>query len=89
MGDKRNDTTTCTDSTEGDSETQPPQDERSAIAQEIRELHTTITRLANERERLPQPLFWSLFHNRLNKIRKTKELTRTLAQVLDGIEEND
>ncbi len=64
-------------------------DERSAIAQEIQDLRETVSRLTHERERLPQPLFWSLFHNRLNKIRKTKELTRTLSQLLDGVEENE
>lgn len=57
--------------------------ERSAIASEIEDLRSTITRLANERERLPQPLFWSLFHTRLSKIRKTKELNRLLAHLFN------
>lgn len=58
-----------------------PQDEaepceRSAIANELSALQETVLRLARERERLPQPLFWSLFNSRLKDIKRHKEEQR-------------
>jgi hypothetical protein len=56
--------------------------EKSSIAQEIENLQHTILRLARDRERLPQPLFWSLFNSRLRDIKKNKELDRVLRETL-------
>lgn len=56
--------------------------EKSAIAREIEDLEDTILRLARDRERLPQPLFWSLFNARLRDIKKHKELDRVLRETL-------
>jgi TATA-binding protein-associated factor Taf7 len=56
--------------------------ERSHIADEISDLKTTILKVASERERLPQPLFWSLFRSRIDSIRKEKELQRVLSEEL-------
>lgn len=56
--------------------------EKSSIAQEIEDLQHTILRLARDRERLPQPLFWSLFNSRLRDIKKNKELDRVLRETL-------
>ena len=42
--------------------------ERSRVAEEVEDLRSTILRLAKDRERLPQPLFWSLFNSRLKDI---------------------
>lgn len=58
--------------------------ERSAVAKDIESLQKTVLRLAEEREVLPQPLFWSLFHTRLESIRKHKNIERTLRECLDG-----
>lgn len=58
--------------------------ERSAVAVDIEKLQKTVLRLANEREVLPQPLFWSLFHTRLQNIRKQKYIERTLKECLLG-----
>lgn len=52
--------------------------ERSATARDIEDLKETVLRLARDRERLPQPLFWSLFNSRLKDIKKHKELERAL-----------
>jgi hypothetical protein len=60
--------------------------EPSAVAQDVRNLRETILRLARDRERLPQPLFWSLFNARLKGIKDTKELQRLLAS-LEGTTE--
>ena len=57
--------------------------ERSHLAEEISQLKSTILKVASERERLPQPLFWSLFNSRLKEIRKAKEIERVLAETLD------
>ncbi len=56
--------------------------EKSAVALDIEKLQSTVKRLATEREVLPQPLFWSLFHTRLNAIRKQKEISRVVEDAL-------
>jgi hypothetical protein len=75
---------TCDDSSEVSSEDRV---ERSHIADEIDDLRSTILRLANDRERLPQPLFWSLFNSRLKDIKRTKELSRLLKDAFNGTDE--
>jgi hypothetical protein len=56
--------------------------ERSAVAANIESLQATVKRLAEERDVLPQPLFWSLFHSRLASIKKQKELSRVVSEAL-------
>jgi hypothetical protein len=56
--------------------------QRSATAKEIADLQDRILKLAHNRERLPQPLFWSLFNSRIHEIKKNKELERLLNDVL-------
>jgi len=56
--------------------------ERSATAKEIADLQDKILKFARNRERLPQPLFWSLFNSRIRDIKKNKELERLLNDVL-------
>lgn len=68
------------ESPEADTETTST--ERSQTAKEIAALQEKILRLANERERLPQPLFWSLFNSRIAEIRKNKDIARLLNDVL-------
>ncbi len=60
----------------------------SEIAIEIERLKKIVTQLASDREMLPQPLFWSVFHSQLDEVRKKKELKRMLNKVFgDGAEE--
>ena len=66
---------------EEDSDTPNPR-EPSALAADIQDLKRTVRRLAEDRERIPQPLFWSLFHTRLEAMRKQKELSRVVAAAL-------
>jgi hypothetical protein len=54
--------------------------EKSSIAKEIEGLQSTILRLARDRERLPQPLFWSLFNSRIREIKQSKEVRRVLQE---------
>jgi hypothetical protein len=61
-----------------------PDHQRSHLAEELQELKSTILRVASERERLPQPLFWSLFRTRIDAIRKAKEVERVIAEELNG-----
>lgn len=56
--------------------------ERSVIAKEVSSLQDTVLRLARDRERLPQPLFWSLFNSRLKDIKRQKEEARALKAAL-------
>lgn len=55
---------------------------RSDIADELSELKRTILRFSQERDRLPQPLFWSLFHSRIAEIKKIKNRCRELEELL-------
>ena len=55
---------------------------RSHIAEDISDLKSTILKVAAEREKLPQPLFWSLFRSRVESIRKEKELRRVISEEL-------
>ena len=64
----------------------PVPSERSATAREVSKLQETIRRLVDEREVLPQPLFWSLFNSRLADIKKQKEVARLLRGTLEGVE---
>jgi len=70
---------------EDEDERQPT--ERSAVATNIDNLQATVRRLAEEREVLPQPLFWSLFHTRLTAIKKQKEIARVVSEALGESEE--
>ena len=63
-----------------DDEIQPL--ERTAIAREVSSLQDTVLRLARDRERLPQPLFWSLFNSRLKDIKRHKEEQRAIKAAL-------
>lgn len=54
----------------------------SAVARDIENLQATVKRLSSQREVLPQPLFWSLFHTRLASIKKQKEISRVVSEVL-------
>ena len=54
----------------------------SAVAREIESLQETVNRFTRERERLPQPLFWSLFNSRIKEIKKSKELSRAVKEAL-------
>ena len=63
----------------------PGEDVRpTALAEEIRGLKASIDRALGKRERLPQPMFWSLFHSRIKDIRRKRELTRVLDGVFGG-----
>lgn len=56
--------------------------EPSKVAQEIERLRSATVRAASDRERLPQPLFWSLFQNELKELKKKKEIRRALQEIL-------
>ena len=57
--------------------------EPSATAREVKSLRDTVLKFAANRERLPQPLFWSLFNARIADIKKNKERSRVLEDLLN------
>ena len=59
--------------------------EPTPIAEEIRRLQAATLASIEKRERLPQPLFWSLFHSELEKVRRAKKQERLLQEVLDKL----
>lgn len=56
--------------------------EPSTFAREVERLKAASLKAARERERLPQPLFWSLFHSKLKDLKREKELKRLLDDLL-------
>lgn len=60
---------------------QPP----SAVALKLRKLKSASFKAAQARERLPHPLFWSLFLTEVSELRKKKEEKRLLDRVLLGV----
>ena len=63
------------------------EDNKSLFAKELSKLKENVLRAANERERLPQPLFWSLFNSRLESLRSQKRKKRALEEVFNGTSE--
>lgn len=60
--------------------------ERSPLAQEIERLKKASFRAATDKERLPQPLFWSLFGHAIRDLRKKKREIREISDLLEGSE---
>lgn len=56
----------------------------SARAKAIKRLKDATIAAADKRERLPQPLFWSLFTSELAEIKDGKESDRLLDSLLKG-----
>lgn len=77
-----NDCVGSTSTDEVDELDESPPNQRSELAQQIDELTQTVDKLLSERERLPQPLFWSLFNAKLTDLKKTKELKRIVQENL-------
>lgn len=55
----------------------------SAIAAEISRIKHATVEAAAKRSRLPQPLFWSLFHAALDDLRRQKEQQRLLSSIFE------
>ena len=55
------------------------------ISSEIKRLKAATIASLEKRERLPQPLFWSLFHSELKAIRRAKKEERIMQKVLDNL----
>ena len=56
--------------------------EVSALAQDLRNLHSSALKAVTKREVLPQPLFWSLFLGQINEIRRRKAQEKLLSSLL-------
>ena len=57
--------------------------ERSELAQEIDSLKANTLRAIQKRERVPHPLFWSLFLHRVAGIRGRKAKRALLSDILE------
>ena len=57
--------------------------EASYVAREIQRIKSATIEAAEKRDRLPQPLFWSLFHSALKEVRDAKKRKRDLADLLE------
>lgn len=54
----------------------------SLLAERVRRLREATVRAATARERLPQPLFWSLFRSEIDAIKKRKAQKRAVSAAL-------
>ena len=61
-------------------DTVPPA--RSEIAVEVRQLQNAIDETLSKRDRVPQPMFWYLLHERVAEIKKRRALQRTVDELL-------
>ena len=57
----------------------------SALASEVKRLHEASLRAMDKRARLPQPLFWSLFHSQVRSIKQRKDRDRLVRSILDNL----
>jgi hypothetical protein len=64
-----------------DADSSALEDRRSALARRVADVKAATLQAAEKRDRLPQPLFWSLFSLRINDIKKEKERARTLTDI--------
>jgi hypothetical protein len=61
--------------------------QRSRVAERVERLRDATVKAAERRERLPQPLFWSLFRSEVEAIKKRKARARALSAALGiGVE---
>jgi hypothetical protein len=56
---------------------------KSKLSEEIDRLKRASIDALSSRERIPQPLFWSLFHSELAGLKKRKHLERFIEQVFE------
>lgn len=61
--------------------------DRSFIAERLDRLKRATLDVVNRRERLPQPLFWSLFHTEVDEIREKRRKERIARCAFLGIDE--
>ena len=59
---------------------------KSELAHEVSSLKDSINKVVKERNRLPQPLFWSLFNSKIKELREQKERSRRLEELLSKLE---
>lgn len=64
-----------------DEESDGTNSEKSALASEISRLKAVTFEAVAKRERVPQPMFWSLFHSKIKDLQAKKRARR----LLDGI----
>ena len=57
---------------------------KSSVASEIDRLKRATCDITSRRERVPQPMFWSLFHDQLNALKERKRLERVIEAALGG-----
>ena len=60
---------------------QPP----SAVALKLKRLKSATFKAAQTRERLPHPLFWSLFLTEVSELKKKKEEKRLIDRLVLGV----
>ena len=56
--------------------------EPSQFAKDIRNLKAAVEKSLSTRERLPQPMFWSLFNLRIQELKRQRQLKRSIEELL-------
>jgi hypothetical protein len=59
-----------------------PKPKRSDLAESVERLREATISAAERRERLPQPLFWSLFRGEVERIKRRKARVRAVSAAL-------
>ena len=58
----------------------------SELAKDLSKFKNSIKTAVSSRERLPQPLFWSLFNSKIKELKERKESTRRIDQLLGKLD---
>lgn len=58
---------------------------KSNLSNELIRLKSSVNKAINQREHLPQPLFWSLFNSKIKELREQKEDIRRVEDLLSKI----
>lgn len=58
----------------------------SEVAYHLQHLKAAVWKTIKKREKLPQPLFWSLFHVEVRELKQRRQKERLLKKIFQGLE---
>lgn len=72
--------------TDHEDEETPTPKAPTPIASDIRKLKEATLAALGKRDFVPQPLFWSLFHSELDKLRRERARIRKIEEALSALD---
>ena len=56
--------------------------QKSELASQIDKLKASVNKAIESRDRIPQPLFWSLFNSKIKELKEEKQNKRKISDLL-------